>query len=168
MPGAAATRSPVPVVTYGARTVPAPFGWRTRLVALAISALPSVGFSATFTWTVGDFAPNVTAPSPLPSGDVLIITGNDTKRFLGGSFTNAGNVQWLAGSVQGANGATVLNAGIWASFADSALTGSSPLPVFTNTGTLQKRGGSGATTIGNWTFSNNAGTIDSQVGTILF
>ena len=172
MPCAAAARPPVPavnaVIIHRAWMNPPLFTLRAHLIALAFSALPSIAFAAGFSWTMGDFDSGVIAPSPLPAGDTLTITGSDTKRFSGGSFTNLGTVQWFAGSVEGTNGAAVFNAGLWTSFANTALTGSGTLPVFTNTGTLRKSGESGSTTIGNWIFANNAGAIDSQVGTILF
>jgi hypothetical protein len=151
---------------------------RSTLVALAFGVLcaaSSEGFGASFIWTTGDFLPGVTAPSPLE--DMLLIAPGDTdnKRFFGSSFVNSGHVQWLGGSIQspnsiqGANGATVSNMGEWDALGDDSLTGGgSPLPMFTNTGTLRKSGGTGTTTIGNWIFANDAGILDARVGTLAF
>lgn len=144
---------------------------QARALALAAlaGALPAAGFAAnskSYVWTGGDF-PGLVVPNPLPEGDTLFIVGTDTNRFLGDSFTNLGSVRWRSGSVQGANGATVFNSGLWDSSADTALTVAGSPPTFTNSGTLRKSGGSAATTI-SWVFANNAGSIDAQTGSIVF
>ena len=64
---AAAARLSVPFLFPARQTVSPRFPLRTRLIALAFGALPSAALAATFTWTMGDFTPGVTAPSPLPA-----------------------------------------------------------------------------------------------------
>ncbi|HMM70705.1 MAG TPA: hypothetical protein PKC22_00520, partial [Rhodocyclaceae bacterium] len=125
--------------------------------------------AASYTWTTGDFSAAI-APSPLLSGDTLTIDSGGTKRFVGGAFSNQGTVIWLNDNLQGGNFVFVGNAGLWDARSDTTsfsynFGGQS---TFTNTGTFRKSGGSGNTTIGNWAFINNGGTLEAQSGTLLF
>lgn len=164
------TLTPSPTLRTGRRR-------RIRASALAsavVTALAGVGSAgpaaaANFFWASGDFVPGFTAPQPLPSGDTLFITAGGNKRFVGGAFTNLGTVLWQADLLQGGNGTSVTNAGHWLVDADSTgfVWAFGGRPVFTNTGTFAKTGGA-ASGVGNWTFINDGGLVEANVGTLIF
>jgi hypothetical protein len=137
------------------------------MAAMLAAAGPAA--AADFGWTSGDFVAGVTAPSPLLAGDRLFIGAGGTKRFVGGSFANQGQVRWQADVLQGGNSASVSNQGLWEIEADgtSLLWMFGGRPTFTNTGTFAKSGGV-ASNVGSWSFINAGGLIDVQTGTLSF
>ncbi|MFN0184074.1 MAG: beta strand repeat-containing protein, partial [Aquabacterium sp.] len=143
---------------------------RPRALALAAAAVVAMPAHAIdFFWTSGDFVTGVTAPEPLLAGDTLFIQAGGLKRFVGASLTNQGLVRWQADTLQGGNGTTVANSGVWQSESDTntlvwAFGGQ---PVFNNLGTFRKTAGVD-TQVGSWRFVSNGGLIDAQVGRISF
>ena len=91
------------------------------------------------------------------------------------TLVNYGTVIWAGTIASYANinntggSATIENAGLWESVADNAmsLAGGNATGLFINTGTLEKIGGTGTSTI-NWNFENNGGTLDTSVGYLTF
>lgn len=148
---------------------------RTRLHPIAVAAACTAAMAspgvqaATFNWSGGNYLPGVTAPEPLPASDLLNINAGATKAFNGVAFTNQGTVAWNADALQGGNSALVNNAGLWDSKVDAntfvwAFGGQ---PQLVNTGTLRKSAGA-LTSLGNWIFTSNGGTAESQSGVLAF
>lgn len=145
----------------------------TSLVAaMAGAALLSISPAATavtFDWNSGTFVPDATAPNPLGALDVLNIGTAAVKVFDNVTFTNGGTVNWLAssGGLAFAQGASVVNNGLWDAQGDADLYYSWGAPAsFVNNGTLRKSGGSGTTGfVGDLSLANN-GTIDVRTGNI--
>jgi len=138
---------------------------------LALGAAVPAAQAVNYTWSAGSFVAGSTAPSPLAAGDVLDILAGGGKNFNGASsnFTNGGTVNWNADPLTIFNGSAVVNNGSWIARSDDALVyGGGALGAFTNNGVFRKAAGVGATTIGgNVGFVNN-GTLDAQVGSIVF
>lgn len=147
--------------------------FRKHTIGMAVAALAAAANSpvhaADYTWTTGDYASGITSPNPLAAADTLTIDAGGTKRFVGVSFTNAGTVNWLGDTLQGANSAVVTNQGLWDSKSDTNgfLWVAGGQPQFVNTGTLRKSAGS-LTNFGTWAFVNDGGLINAQVGTLAF
>ncbi len=137
--------------------------------AVVATLFPALASAITFTWTDGDFVTGVTAPEPMSSPDVLEIGAGSAKRFVGSNFTNLSFVRWLADPLQGGNGATVTNAGVWRSESDanSLIWSFGGQPLFINTGTFSKSAGT-TTNVGTWLFRNDGGIIEAQTGSIVF
>src|SRR5262249_16343691 len=83
-----------------------------------------------------------------------------------GALTNYGTVIWAATAgnyVSGYGNAVIFNAGLWQITADDSMNNAtSGTNTFINTGTIQKLGSTGVTTI-NWRF-NSTGTINTAAG----
>jgi hypothetical protein len=86
-------------------------------------------------------------------------------------LTNYGTVVW-AGTIYGSGnssshggGGFIYNAGLWNAVADMTLDSYNGVGTnyFINTGTLEKTGGTGTSSI-NWAFSNNGGTVNTPSG----
>jgi hypothetical protein len=131
---------------------------RPRLApsALAVAALVGLGAQAVaspYVWTSGGFVPGVTAPSPLPVGEELLISGAPTKSFLNVVFENLGSVLWSAGALTMGGGASVSNAGLWDIAGDLAMSYSGGgATTFTNTGVLRRSVGEGVASFGSSSF----------------
>src|ERR1039458_10363394 len=71
------------------------------------------------------------------------------------------------GNPSGAGGGLIDNAGLWESVADNTMSPTyqytSTNSLFINTGTLEKIGGTGTSTI-NWNFDNEGGTVTTLSG----
>src|SRR5665213_269139 len=76
-----------------------------------------------------------------------------------GSIASYANEGSLGGS------ATIDNAGLWESVGDNSISvqASGGTNTFINTGTLEKIGGTGTSTL-NWSFINNSGTVNTLTG----
>lgn len=143
--------------------------FKRRLISLAVMAAAAPGAQAiTHTWITGNYAPGVTAPEPMPFGDVLDINSGGSKIFNGVTFTSNGTVNWNADDLFMQSGAVVNNAGVWDAMSDNTLANNGgSLSTFNNTGTFLKSAGAGSTTIGSIAFVNS-GILDAQTGTINF
>jgi hypothetical protein len=142
-----------------------------QALAAAVALLAPAVQAATFTWNGGTFVAGVTAPSPLPVGDVLDIGAGAFKIFSGSgsNFTNGGTVNWNADALYLQSGAAVVNNGLWnATSNDSLVYNGGAGPSFTNNGTFRKSAGAGTTTIGSVVGFVNNGTLDAQTGTISY
>ncbi len=141
------------------------------LAAAAITLLMPGAQAASHVWNSGTFVAGLTAPSPLPLGDVLDIGTGGLKYFDGtvSDFTNAGTVNWNADALYLQSGVNLVNHGLWNATADNSLLyNGGAAPSFTNHGTFRKSGGAGATTVGGTTGFVNHGTLDAQTGTLDF
>src|SRR5207247_7330260 len=76
-------------------------------------------------------------------------------------LTNNGTVVWAA-TVYGYGGSVIYNAGLWQSVTDGTLSVAYGVNTFINTGTLQKIGGTGTSTI-SWNFSSS-GVLNTPSG----
>ena len=143
--------------------------WRSALSTVALLALSTPAFTVDYDFSTGTYDPGVTAPEPLVAGQVLQINVGGLKFFSTSTFTNqSGLVNWNADSLYMQSGALINNQSTWDAKGDNALVyNGGALPTFNNSGTLQKSGGLGATTIGSIAFVNS-GSIDAQTGTINF
>jgi hypothetical protein len=98
-------------------------------------------------------------------GGVLSLTNNTTYAVYG-TVTNNGTVNWSLGSLYGYGPSTytglIYNAGLWNMQFDGTFTAASGTPLFINTGTFRKSGGTGTTTI-SWNFTST-GIFDTQTG----
>ena len=139
-----------------------------------------VSSNAILNWSGGDLEGALT----VAQGGTLTISnslgfdgaGNHTNTA---TLTNYGTVVWAGTITSYANynsqgGAAIIdNAGLWESVADDTIViypyGGSPYGtnLFLNTGTLEKIGGTGTSTI-NWNFDNEGGTVLAVDGTVGF
>src|SRR4029079_4930475 len=87
------------------------------------------------------------------------------------TLTNYGTVIW-AGTIDASGnssshggGGIIYNAGLWNAVSDMAMGSYNGVGTnyFINTGTLQKTGGTGTSSV-NWGFSNNGGTVNTLSG----
>ncbi|HVY69332.1 MAG TPA: hypothetical protein VHH73_05355, partial [Verrucomicrobiae bacterium] len=127
------------------------------------------GLTGTLTWTGGDLV----GPGAISvtGGADLFISGSADK-ILDGYALNVlpgGTIQWSgAGNLVGNNGASIQNDGLFDIQNDQMfhLGGAGLNSSLVNSGTLQKSGGSGVTTV-EFNFENSA-TVDVQTGKITF
>jgi len=132
-----------------------------------------IGSNAVFNWMGGDLLGALT----VAQGGTLSISNtvyfDEVSPYTNNAaLTNYGTVIWAANITSYANegslggSATIDNAGLWESVGDnsiSLLTTSTNF--FINTGTLEKIGGTGTSTI-SWNFLNNGGILGSQTNTL--
>jgi len=136
---------------------------RSLLGAAAIAALAPPALAAGYNWNIGNFSSSG-VPGSLGTADTLDIGYGNYKYFDTG-LANAGTVNWVD-TLYFLNGNTVSNSGLWNAIADSALADGGNSGNFVNSGIFRKSGGS-TTTIGGIAFTNS-GSIDAQVGAIVF
>jgi PEP-CTERM motif len=141
----------------------------TYLLGASGLAMAAQAEATNFFFSSGSYVPGVTAPEPLMSPDTLELTTGSNKFWNGVSLTNqTGTVNWQQGSLFMQNGATINNQSLWNATSDNGIfNNGGPLSTFTNSGTFQKSGGIGNTTLSSIAFINS-GLIDAQTGTILF
>jgi hypothetical protein len=141
----------------------------TYLLGASSLTMAAQADAANFFFSSGNYIPGVTAPEPLMSPDILELTTGSNKFWNGVSHTNqTGTVNWQQGSLFMQNGATINNQSLWNATGDNGIfNNGGSLSTFTNSGTFQKSGGIGTTTISSIDFINS-GIIDAQTGTILF
>ena len=141
----------------------------TLLVGTSALAMATPAKAATFVFSGGNYIPGVTAPEPLMSPDILELTTGSNKFFNNVTMTNqTGTVNWNAGNLFMANGATISNQSLWDAKGDNSLNNSGgPLSTFNNSGIFRKSAGAGSTSISNIAFVNS-GTVDAQTGSIDF
>ncbi len=135
---------------------------------LRIAGGTSTGNAAIINGSVALNAGTLAGTWTVASGQSLVLDTGSTKALSGTVLTNTGTVTWTAasGNLNFANGATVVNDGVWNAQGDALLAYSGGADgLFVNNGTFRKSGGSGATaTVSSMGFTNN-GTIDVQSGT---
>ena len=151
------------------RLRPHPLAGAAALACSLVATAPAQ--AATFTWTSGSFTPGVTAPSPLPEGDLLQITGAASKNFTAVNFQNLGTVDWDGGTLIVGNGAQVSNAGLWNLAGNLSLSfGGGLVADFINTGVLRRTAGDGAAVFSNSSALafTNSGQVDVLSGTLRF
>ncbi|MEO7678909.1 MAG: NF038122 family metalloprotease, partial [Verrucomicrobiota bacterium] len=127
----------------------------------------AVSGPGTLSWTGG----NISAVLDLLSNLTISLNGAADKVLSGGTLNNAGNIIWTgAGILMASANSVINNTGTFNLQNDSQFfnySGSSPIPVFNNTGTLRKSVAGGSTIIqpsnSGWIF-NNAGLFDIQTG----
>jgi hypothetical protein len=83
----------------------------------------------------------------------------------GGSLTNQGTVVWANGNILGYGNARIVNAGFWHALGNDTFANQNGTNAFTNTGTFEKSGLAGNTTV-SWSF-HTTGTINTVAGTLL-
>ncbi|GEM_PF-1311908 len=98
-------------------------------------------------------------------GSSLTIT-TAANKFIGGTFTNEGTVNWSEGNLYLQGGGTLTNEGSWIAGGDDNFNNGSGNGTLVNNGLFRKDGGAGITAV-NTAFVNN-GTIDAVTGTIRF
>lgn len=121
-----------------------------------------------FNWTGGSLSQVI-----IPAGTAMNVSGPDTKQINNdGSISNNGTITWLGdGQILGYQNSTILNN---ASAQFVVQTDGTPLVryyygnLFINQGTFIKNGGTGTTSIADWRFDNNGGTINIRSGTVAF
>jgi hypothetical protein len=121
----------------------------TYLLGASGLAMAAQAEAANFFFSSGSYLPGVTAPEPLMSTDILELTTGSNKFWDGVSLTNqTGTVNWQQGSLFMQNGATINNQSLWNATSDNGIfNNGGPLSTFTNSGTFQKSGGIGNTTL---------------------
>ena len=149
---------------------PATYAGAIEAAQLVVDASNGVqlGQSAALTgqvrWLSGTFQGGWT----FVAGSTLRLEGAGPKGFGGGSFSNAGTVEFASdvGSLA-VQGGTLANSGTWTLQGDTSLTAVSSVVTFSNSGVLRKSGGSGVATIGSPNFNLvNTGTLEAQAGTL--
>jgi hypothetical protein len=96
------------------------------------------------TWVAGTWA-GASSVTVAPGSKLVVAGGAASNNFSGCLLTNNGTVDWTGGSLQ-ADGALVVNNGLWEMRADGSLTGAGT--VFNNAGIVRKIGGTNATAFG--------------------
>ena len=133
----------------------------------------SGSFSSEVTWISGSFAAGGTLT--IATNGVLTMNGSTTLQVFG-ALTNAGTVNWLAGAVvinnaNSGNGGCIgginnLPGAVFNAQCDQSIAcGCYGSEYFNNAGLLRKWPTTGTTTI-NVPFSNNAGTLDIESGSL--
>ncbi len=125
----------------------------------------TVTVSGTLNWTGGGMAGGGT--TVIASGATVAVSGGNVKTFGPRTLNNSGTMTASGGEVRGLNGAVFNNGASGLVDFQGDLIFYNPFGgsvVFNNSGTVQKSGGTGATTIG-MTFNNN-GALNVQSGTI--
>ena len=140
---------------------------RFRRSTLAFAALVALApaHAVDYNWSSGTFVSGVTAPNPLGPADTLNILGGGAFDGAGFVFTNGGTVNWNSSPdwLPLANGAAVVNNGLWNSASNNSLVSSGAPGSFTNNGIF--RNSAGVVTTISAPFINN-GTIDVQSGEV--
>ena len=167
--------------TLGSLTLGAASGIQTLNVAsLTLTNSSLVNSNGVLNWSGGDLESSLTV------GQGGTLTISNTVYFAYNNFsygytntatlTNFGTAIWAATinaepNSHGGGGGLIYNAGLWESVADNTLSPSYQYSgtnsYFINTGTLEKIGGTGISTIG-WKFESNGGTLETPVGSFAF
>ncbi|MEI9864605.1 MAG: CARDB domain-containing protein [Limisphaerales bacterium] len=124
--------------------------------------------TATLNWTGGTIRGLVQT-----AGGVIGYSGYG-KLLVGGALANSGTLVWADGFYSGTDGYNTNNYGVFSNLvsgvinntADVAINANYNIGPFYNLGTLNKTGGSGATTLNGPFF--NSGTLNIQKGTVNF
>jgi len=109
----------------------------------------------------------------VPPGGSLWIDGTAVKYLSQRGLSNQGAAVWTnTGSLYGYNGAVVNNSGTWDTRSDATFLyygsgGYPPAPVFNNSGSFTKTGGTGSTIFSGTAF-NNSGSVELVKGTLNF
>ena len=122
--------------------------------------------SGILNWTGGSLAGSLT----LTNNGILNIVPGGGNGFNGLFLTNFGTINWSNAPLRGVNNANarIYNYGLFNDLGDDTFSGgfNNGTSFIANFGTFRKAGGTGTTTFdANVTFTN-AGTLDSQTGTI--
>ena len=118
--------------------------------------------SVLFHWTGGTVG-SYFVVSPLA---LTTIDGASTKT-LNGTLNLVGSTTWSNGPISAGSGSTINNSGLFNTTFDGTLSGNSlgsSQEAFNNTGTLEKTGGTGSTTINS--ILNNSGIVSVLTGTL--
>jgi hypothetical protein len=107
----------------------------------------------------------------IAAGGTLTFSGSSQNSIYSLALVNNGTVRWNGGTIAigSTPTTTVANNGLWEVNSDSSYSFAigGPTPTFVNTGTLRKIGGAGTTSFNSVHFEN-AGTVDTQNGTMQF
>ena len=136
-------------------------------LSVTITGAGDLTVASNFTWTSG----SLVGPGMLtiPAGGAAALSSGNTKSLLR-RLDNAGTVTWTGGTVHGNGNPTFNNlaGGVFDIQADATFfsTTDSSVRTFNNAGTLRKSAGATSTT---WEgVMNNTGTVEVQVGTLVF
>ena len=144
--------------------------WKSGDLGGALTVAPG----GLLNWSGGDLEGTLTVAQggtmTISNGITFSVNNPDYNDTNTATLTNYGTVLWAATITGYANpsgrggGAIIDNAGLWESVADNTMNfnyGGTNL--FLNTGTLEKIGGTGTSTI-NWNFDNEGGTVTTLAG----
>ena len=117
-------------------------------------------------WEAGTI--DASAGGDLTNADLIVLTTGPTKDLTGGTLSNLGTIEWDAGVWRVSSGGVVDNQGLIDIQGNLTLTWAVVPGILTNSGIVQKSGGTGTSTHTIDTVNQAGGVIDVTIGTLSY